>query len=434
MLLTRNSGRKGNHFLWVGQANVHKMCAIPFWHSGILLRISEQNGQQGKSSHAEGIVQVADDVQRRDGGQPGSNEHLCAVGDEALRQAREGIEYAGRLAAVQVEALGNVAGNGTGGDDGDGVVGRTEVGDAHQGGDAQFGSPFPADVAGEAGDDEVDAAVVAYQLEHASGQQGDDDELAHARDTRAHGAEPVEERHAGEETDEACRHDAQHQDEHDVDASHGGTQHDEVGQYLEPLNGFGLRRGGDAQPLVNVEAQYHDGGGHYDEAVHAELVCHDAVLRAGRSDGGVGNERQVVAEERAAYNDGCHVGQVDTGLFCQPHGYRRQGYNGAHTGTDGKRDEAGGQKDAGQQQVVRQDVEGQVDRRVNGAHLLGTLGKGAGQYEYPDHHQDVLVAGSGREVVDALFQLQAAGDGHGIARREQEGHGNGHLVEVVHQQ
>ena len=49
------------------------------------------------------------------------------------------------------------------------------------------------DVAGEAGDDEVDAAVVAYQFEHAACQQCDDDEFAHAGDARAHGSEPVEE-------------------------------------------------------------------------------------------------------------------------------------------------------------------------------------------------------------------------------------------------
>ena len=91
-------------------------------------------------------------------------------------------------------------------------------------------------------------------------------------------------------------------------------------------------------------------------------------------------------------------------------------------------------KDACQQQVVRQDVEGQVDGSIDGPHLLGALGEGTGQYEDPDHHQDVLVAGSERELVDALLQLQAAGDGYGIARREQEGHGDGHFVEVVHQQ
>ena len=60
-----------------------------------------------------------------------------------------------------MEAEGDVLGYGAGGDDGNGVVGGAEIGDADQGGDAEFGSPLAADVAGQPGDDEVDAAVVA---------------------------------------------------------------------------------------------------------------------------------------------------------------------------------------------------------------------------------------------------------------------------------
>ena len=82
-----------------------------------------------------------------------------------------------------------VLGYGAGGDDGTGVVGGPEIGDADQGSDAEFGSPLAADVSGQPGEDEVDAAVVADGLEHASGQQGDDDELAHAGDARSHGSE-----------------------------------------------------------------------------------------------------------------------------------------------------------------------------------------------------------------------------------------------------
>ena len=39
-----------------------------------------------------------------------------------------------------------------------------------------------------------------------------------------------------------------------------------------------------------------------DEEVDAELVVHLAALRACCGDGGVGDEREVVAEERSAYN------------------------------------------------------------------------------------------------------------------------------------
>ena len=131
-----------------------------------------------------------------------------------------------------MEAEGDVLGYGAGGDDGNGVVGGAEIGDADQGGDAEFGSPLAADVAGQPGDDEVDAAVVADGLEHASGQQGDDDELAHAGDARSHGSEPVEEGGAGIDTDNSSREDAQQQYQHDVDTCYGRAQHDEVGDYF----------------------------------------------------------------------------------------------------------------------------------------------------------------------------------------------------------
>ena len=92
-----------------------------------------------------------------------------------------------------MKALGDVFGYRSGGNDGDGIVGSAEVGDADEGGDAQFGSAFAGDVACEAGDNEVDPAVIADCFQHSACQQSDDDKFAHTRDTRPHGAEPVEE-------------------------------------------------------------------------------------------------------------------------------------------------------------------------------------------------------------------------------------------------
>ena len=169
---------------------------------------------------------------------------MRSVGDEPLHEARESVQYAGGFPSVQVEAPGDVFGYRSGGDDGDGVVGGTQVGDADQCGDAQFGTPLAPHVAGQAGDDEVDAAVVADGFEHASGKQGDDDELAHAGDARAHGAEPVENgvtcprgSGGGADADDSRREDAKQQHQHDVDARHGGAQHEEIGDDLQPLYG-----------------------------------------------------------------------------------------------------------------------------------------------------------------------------------------------------
>ena len=252
-----------------------------------------------------------------------------------------------------MEAEGDVLGYGAGGDDGNGVVGGAEIGDADQGGDAEFGSPLAADVAGQPGDDEVDAAVVADGLEHASGQQGDDDELAHAGDARSHGSEPVEEGGTGIDTDNSSREDAQQQYQHDVDTCYGRAQHDEVGDYLYPLDGLHLGRGGDGQSLKDVDAQHDKRCGDYNHEVDAELVPHHAVLRLGRCNGGVGYEGKIVSEERASHHDGNHVGQVDARLFRQPHGYRSQCDDSSYACSYREGDEAGGNEDARQQQVVR---------------------------------------------------------------------------------
>ena len=130
-----------------------------FHRSGIFPWIPEQNGQQSEDSHAERVVEVANDAEWRHGCQAGSDEHLGAVGDDALHEAREGVQYAGYLAAVELEVLADVACDRACGDDGDGVVGRTQVGDAHQCGDAQFGSPLALDVVADVVEDEVDATV-----------------------------------------------------------------------------------------------------------------------------------------------------------------------------------------------------------------------------------------------------------------------------------
>lgn len=93
-------------------------------------------------SHAERIVKVAYDAERRDAGKSCGYQHLCAVGNDALNEAGECIEYACRFPAVQVEDACYVLGDGAGGDDGNGVVGGTKIGYAHQCGYAQFRSPL----------------------------------------------------------------------------------------------------------------------------------------------------------------------------------------------------------------------------------------------------------------------------------------------------
>ena len=150
MLLSRNSECKGKKRFWVLSYELWVIC----WHEGCFFKcshnvthnsslvthnssfsrvfpgVSQQNGEYGACSHAEGVIQVSDDADGWNAGKSGGYQHLRSVGDDSLHEAWEGVQYAGCFPAVQVEAEGDVLGYGAGGDDGNGVVGGAEIGDA----------------------------------------------------------------------------------------------------------------------------------------------------------------------------------------------------------------------------------------------------------------------------------------------------------------
>ena len=117
MPLSRNSGCKDTAFLLID-----KYFAV---FLRISLRISEQDGEQCTGSHRERVIKIADDADRGDIGKSCRNQHLCSVWDNSLYQARERIEDAGSFSPVEMEFQCDVMGYWSGGDDGDGIVGRT---------------------------------------------------------------------------------------------------------------------------------------------------------------------------------------------------------------------------------------------------------------------------------------------------------------------
>ena len=66
-----------------------------------------------------------------------------------MYEAGEGVKNARCLPGVKLVSAADVAGNGAGSQDGDGVVSGAEVGQTDQGGDAQFGAPFTTDATGQ---------------------------------------------------------------------------------------------------------------------------------------------------------------------------------------------------------------------------------------------------------------------------------------------
>ena len=123
-------------------------------------------------------------------GQTGSEEQLRAVGQESLRHARESVEQRSALALVHAVAVGDVAGDAAHAQNRYGIVGRHAVGEYHQGRDGGFGAALAANVAREARNEEVDAAVVANHFHQSPGQEGNEDGFVHARHAFGHRREP----------------------------------------------------------------------------------------------------------------------------------------------------------------------------------------------------------------------------------------------------
>ena len=85
--------------------------------------ISEQDSEQGTDSHRKRIIEIADNTDRRDVGQSGSDQHLCPIGYDALYQTGECIQDTGCFSPVEMESLCNILCNRPCGDDGNRIVG-----------------------------------------------------------------------------------------------------------------------------------------------------------------------------------------------------------------------------------------------------------------------------------------------------------------------
>ena len=121
------------------------------------LRLFEQNGQEHHRCQRPGVIEILKGCYGRDSGERGGEEGLRAVGDEALRDARAGVEQAGGLARRYAIAMGDVARERAHGDDGHGVVSSAEVYEADNHSDAGLCTSGAGDACGETLQEVVDA-------------------------------------------------------------------------------------------------------------------------------------------------------------------------------------------------------------------------------------------------------------------------------------
>ena len=180
-------------------------------------------------------------------------------------------------------------GDGASRDDGDRIIGRAEVGQGNQPGNAEFRAAPAADMGRNFSDNIRDASVETDDGQYAAGQQSDDDQFSHAGHAAAHGLEPG---HEGEiphaDANQSRCKEPHGQNGHDVDSGQGRHQHEQIGKYFHPFNGDIRCGGGLHVPSEqDVAGQGQQSGGERHLYVGPEFVPHGAALRTGGGDRGV---------------------------------------------------------------------------------------------------------------------------------------------------
>ena len=132
---------------------------------------------------------------------------------------------------------------------------------------------------GHATDDEIDAALLFYELEHSSCHHGDDDKLAHADDTVAHRLHPSEDiERASKQTYDSCEDDAESEHSHNIHSEDSGDEYCEVGDNLHPLYVGYMLRGTYARAHEDIDDEDDYRCRYDDERVDAELIREAASL------------------------------------------------------------------------------------------------------------------------------------------------------------
>ena len=156
---------------------------------------------------------------------------MGSVGEDALDDATECVEDGGAAAGVHAETAGDVGADAAYGEDGHGVVGREDVGEADEGGDGPLCTALPTDAAGELADEIVEEAGMAHHGEESTGHEGYEYGLLHTCHAFADCVAP---RSCGEgsggESDETGKEVAGEEDYQDIDTEKGEDDDGEGGE------------------------------------------------------------------------------------------------------------------------------------------------------------------------------------------------------------
>ena len=262
------------------------------------LFLLKQYGEEDGQADADGVEKEGDDAGRAErlsrhvGDKVGRKEELDAVGQEALREAGDGIQNRGRALRLNVIVFGNASGNRACREDSHRIVGGADVHQTDEGADAEFGTVRGVDAPSHMSQQEIDAAIRANEFQEACCHDSHQNHFAHANHAVAEVIHPAEEAEgAAPHADDARQEDAQEQDQNDVQAHQRDDDDDDIRQNQQEVNGMRFLEdlGVFAEEIIDDEHQ--EGDGQHQSEIGAELVLHLAPLALGGGDGGVADER-----------------------------------------------------------------------------------------------------------------------------------------------
>ena len=267
------------------------------------------------------------------------NQHLRAVGDDALEDTGEGIQDGSSFAVADAVLRGHFSSDGIGHNDGDGIIGSSDIHGTNQKPHTKLAALFAAEYLLDAAQQRLKAAVFPDEGADGRNQNGDHGGLEHVLGAGAHvfqqacrGDLP------GGQHDNRTGENADEQYHKDIDADDTAGQDQNVGNDLNEIILFDDREllDGSIERNDKDDRQGEQSGRQCDLKVFAEFIFHLAALAIAGGNGGIADEGEVIPEHSAA-DDRCYTErQRKSGSNCQRRGDRGDKGNGTHRGAHGQ--------------------------------------------------------------------------------------------------
>lgn len=373
----------------------------------------EDKDQRADEQH-EGVEQARNNLECRyciacACGRCNGDEHLCAIGDDALENARERIEDRCGLAARDIVGFRHVRRDGICHNNRHGVVRGCDIHASNQDAHAELAAFAVLERVLDGVEQPYEAAIFANERADGGDQNGDHRCFEHARCAGAHARKQI-----GCGGGSRCDHDngagknAQKQNDENVDANNAARQNYQVRDELDKFV-FMNHCARD----VRVERQHQNNhercqcGRQRNLKVLAELVFHCASLTLARRDCRVRDERQVVAKHRATHNRRHAERQIEAGGSGHGNGNGRDERNGAHRGSHGERNEAAHDKQNGHRKLRWNERKHEVRDAFGAVAAYGAY-EYTGCHEDEDHGDDCLVANAAPHNGQLVIETELA--------------------------